>query len=227
MKQQTSKGFTLIEVMIALSIMTVLSIMAWQGISAMLQAQKFSRERSAQVSVMQTALAQWGSDLNHVSYGVDYLGDIPAIRYDGSSLIIVRYDAMRADRALIVVAWTKRPDDANADPKAARGSWLRWQSAAITTSTDLRAAYTQAQAWASAAADTELRGAELNIMPIARWEVQGYQDGGWVSDMTIPTSNNQNSVDALRLILQPAEGGLFAGEITRDWLRPTLAGGGS
>ena len=193
MKQQTSKGLTLIEVMIALSIMTVLSIMAWQGISAMLQAQKFSRERSAQVSVMQTALAQWGSDLNHVSYGVDYLGDIPAIRYDGSSLIIVRYDAMRADRALIVVAWTKRPDDANADPKAARGSWLRWQSAAITTSTDLRAAYT----------------------------------GGWVSDMTIPTSNNQKSVDALRLILQPAEGGLFAGEITRDWLRPTLAGGGS
>ena len=213
--KQRSHGFTLIEVMIALAIMTVLSIMAWQGISAMLQAQKFSKERSAQVAVMQTALAQWGSDLDHVSYGVDYLGDIPAIRYDGSSLFIVRYDAMRGDRALIVVAWTKRADDANADPKA------------ITTSTDLRAAYTQAQAWASAGADTELRGAELNIMPIARWEVQSYQDGGWASDTTIPSSNGKNGDDALRLILQPAEGGLFAGEITRDWLRPTLAGGGS
>lgn len=47
---------------------------------------------------------------------------------------------MRGDRALIVVAWTKRPDDGNADSKDARGSWLRWQSAAITTSTDLREA---------------------------------------------------------------------------------------
>ena len=225
--KRAEQGFTLIEVMVALAIMTVVSIMAWQGISGMLQAQKFSRERSAQVAVMQTALAQWGSDLDHVSYGVDYLGDIPAIRYDGSSLFIVRYDAMRGDRALIVVAWTKRSDDGNADSKDARGSWLRWQSAAITTSTDLREANNQAQAWASAGADTELRGAELNIMPIARFEVQSFEDGGWASDTTIPSSKGNNGDDALRLILQPAEGGLFAGTITRDWLRPTLAGGGS
>ena len=134
---------------------------------------------------------------------------------------------MRGDRALIVVAWTKRPDDGNADSKDARGSWLRWQSAAITTSTDLREANNQAQAWASAGADTELRGAELNIMPIARFEVQSFEDGAWASDTTIPSSKGNNGDDALRLILQPAEGGLFAGTITRDWLRPTLAGGGS
>ena len=45
--KRAEQGFTLIEVMVALAIMTVVSIMAWQGISGMLQAQKFSRERSA------------------------------------------------------------------------------------------------------------------------------------------------------------------------------------
>lgn len=76
--------------MVALAIMTVLSIMAWQGISGMLQL-KIQPRAQRPSAVMQTrALVQWGSDLDHVSYGVDYLGDIPAIRYDGSSLFIVR-----------------------------------------------------------------------------------------------------------------------------------------
>jgi general secretion pathway protein J len=67
MKRRLQRGFTLIEVMVALVIMSVLAIMSWQGVSGMASAQTITQARSDEVLQLQTALAQWQTDLDAVT----------------------------------------------------------------------------------------------------------------------------------------------------------------
>ena len=84
MMQGKARGFTLVEVMVALAIMGIVTAMAWQGISSIMQSQQYNRERSSEVAVMQTLLAQWDSDLNHIELNSsgNYARDIPPIQYE-------------------------------------------------------------------------------------------------------------------------------------------------
>jgi general secretion pathway protein J len=54
-----SRGFTLVEVMVALLIMAVLSTMAWRGIDGIARTREAAQERMEQTLRMATVLAQW------------------------------------------------------------------------------------------------------------------------------------------------------------------------
>ena len=58
------RGFTLIEVLVALSIMAVIAVLTWRGIDGMARAQESTRAYTDDVLALQAGLAQWRTDLD-------------------------------------------------------------------------------------------------------------------------------------------------------------------
>lgn len=231
MMHKSHRGFTLVEVMVALAIMGMVTAMAWQGIDALMKAQQYNRERSSEVAVMQTLLAQWDNDLSHIDLNSsgNYARDIPPIQYekDTGLLRLVRWDNGRSDRALRVVAWKKRLNASESDEKTGAGTLLRWQSPPIASTEDLQLAWQNAKTWADGSESTALLVTELAILPITQWELRPFRQGQWSEDAQdiAPSGRGSVRLQGLRLVLTPSQGSVFAGgAITKDWLRPTAPG---
>lgn len=76
------RGFTLVEVLVAIFAMAILSAMAWQGLESVLKARDASRAAVERAGRLATVLTQWEQDLQAV---VD-TGLVPALQFDGQSL---------------------------------------------------------------------------------------------------------------------------------------------
>ena len=75
-------GFTLVEVLVALLVMSLLAVMAWQGIDGMVRARDASQQRLEATLRLNTALAQWQQDL----LSVQQTPVVPGLRFDGAAL---------------------------------------------------------------------------------------------------------------------------------------------
>ena len=104
--RQHHMGFTLIEVLVAISVMALMTLMSWRGIDSMLRAQSSLQERSNSIRSLQTGLAQWQTDLDQLAT----LTGSPSWEWDGKVLRLTRLSAMSQD--LHVVAWTWRSNPA-------------------------------------------------------------------------------------------------------------------
>ena len=58
------RGFTLIEVLVALSIMAVMAALTWRGIDGMARAQAATQRYTDDVLTLQAGLTQWRADLD-------------------------------------------------------------------------------------------------------------------------------------------------------------------
>uniref|UniRef100_UPI00355A8090 PulJ/GspJ family protein n=1 Tax=Piscinibacter sp. TaxID=1903157 RepID=UPI00355A8090 len=58
-----SGGFTLVEVLVAMMIMAILAVMAWQGVDGIVRTRDFSQARLEQTLRLNTVIAQWEQDL--------------------------------------------------------------------------------------------------------------------------------------------------------------------
>jgi general secretion pathway protein J len=222
MRQRTA-GFTLIELLIAIFIMSLLAVLSWRGVDGMSRAQEASRERADQIATLQTALAQWQTDL-------DQMLDTPqtsAIDYNGRLLRITR---RYGDDGLRVVGWTQRDVDG-------KTRWLRWQSKPVSSRAELSAAWLQAAQWAQNPGDLE-RSQEVSIAGIDDWQIFFYRSDGWTNPLSASTSGAAppnsgaaagavptNLPGGVRLVLKLAEGQALSGALTRDWVRPIIGGG--
>lgn len=63
---RTQQGFTLLEILIALAVFAVLSVMAYGGLSSILDAQAATNPRAKQLGQLQSAIYQINEDLNQV-----------------------------------------------------------------------------------------------------------------------------------------------------------------
>lgn len=148
-----ARGFTLIEVLVALLAMALMAGLGWRGIDGLVRAREASQTRMDRVAVMQTALAQWQSDLD-AHFSLPGHDGLPGLSWDGRVLRILRRASVPtpdgADAGLWVVSWTLRalsPDEAERiglprhNPPTA---WVRTQSAASTDRPRLQ------QHWAAA-----------------------------------------------------------------------------
>jgi general secretion pathway protein J len=120
-------GFTLIEVLVALMIMSVMAVMAWQGVDGIIRAREGSQQRLDQMLRLQSVMGQWEADLSEM---IDTRTNIPPYAFDGGSLRLTR----RGAEGVQVVVWSLRG-----------GTWMRWASRPVTRIQQLQDTWEQAQ----------------------------------------------------------------------------------
>lgn len=222
------RGFTLVELLVAIAVLALLAIVSWRGLDAMVRAQHQTREHADAVATLQTVLDQWGADLD----AIQTLEHTSAITWDGQALLLTRRSSRAGDAGVIVVAWALR----NAD---GTDQWLRWQSAPVATREQWNAAWQQAASWARTP-DAATRRSETVLLPLAGWQLFFYRDGAWANALSTGTTSAVPGVlaptpaagasataalpEGLRLQLSLPAGGVLSGQITRDWVNPTVGG---
>jgi general secretion pathway protein J len=189
------RGFTLVEVLVALSIMAVLATMAWQGIDGMVRARDISQARLDRSLRLSTVMAQWDQDLAS-------LFDTPAVphlSYDGSTLRMVR----RAPGGVQLVAWSHQGTQ-----------WLRWSGPVLTRVAELQESWLRSQQLADAG-----RGQLVLFDDVSDVQIQFFRGNAWSNpqssgDVGSPgggSAQRESTLYGVRLVLTFGEQ-----QLTRD-----------
>ena len=234
-------GFTLVEVLVAISVMALMTLMAWRGLDGMLRSQRELQSRADQLRTLQAGLAQWQTDLSQLTE----LSGTPAWHWDGKVLRLTRQAPVFAEAGVQVVAWTWRQDG----NRPGGGDWLRWQSPSLRSQGAWQQAWQDAQTWSQSPTEA-LRRSEVRIYPLGDWQLYVHRGGNWTnplsSDASVspsvttgsatgtPASTANNTPintppvpDGVRLLLELPAATPLPGRISLDWVRPQLSGGGS
>ncbi len=226
---KAAKGFTLVEVLVAIGVMALLALMSWRGLDAMLRTQTQLEQRADRIRTLQAGLAQWQTDLNRVAA-------VPGTTdwsWDGKVLRLTRESTLPG-QGLQVVAWTWRADSTTG------GQWWRWQSAVLNTRSAWQEAWQNALVWSQTPTEG-LRTGEVGIHPLAGWQLLVHRGGSWTNPLSSEAvSGNAGTPvaapagaadkrlpDGVRLMLDLPAHTPISGRITLDWVRPTLTGAGS
>lgn len=199
-----AQGFTLVEVLVALVVMSLMAAMAWQGVDGMIRARDASQRRLEATLRLSTALAQWQHDLA----SVQETPAVPGLRFDGASVQLTR----RTPAGLQLVVWSLRD-----------GRWLRWAGPSATLSRDLQDSWLRSQ---------QLQGSETAQVAVldgvSEWQVYFFRGNAWSNaqssgDLAAPASgasapSRQVLPSGVRLVLNFAEGSGYVGGVTRDTL---------
>ena len=228
------RGFTLVEVLIALALMAVMGGLSWQGIDSLLRSRSAVQAEHARSTVLGTVLAQWRADLNAATT-LPGMGKDSGIDWDGRVLRITRrsteVNADGSDSGVWVVAWRWQTEGSQAS-----GPWRRWQSASLRDSASVQKAWAQAAVWGHNSSDSASR--QTDLLPLQGWQIYFYRDNAWGNALSSAgTSTNTvtgagagagspNLPDAVRAVIQlaPDSG---RGSITIDWVRPNWSVGRS
>lgn len=223
MRQRLARGFTLVELLVALFALALLAIMSWRGLDGMSRAQAQTEARADEALTLQVGLAQWAADL-------DALVQQPrttAIEWNGRVLRMTRRSTSAPSDGLLVVGWTRRIVNG-------QGTWLRWQSAPVVTRGELDTAWQQADIWAANPGVEQMRR-EVAVVPLEEWHIFFFREDAWTNPLssdvraaaaTAPVAGRTVPLipDGVRLVLTLPAGTSITGTLTRDWVRPTLGG---
>lgn len=225
LRLRRARGFTLIELMVAISVLALVAVLSWRGLDGMVRAQEQTRARADEVLALQAGLAQWTADLD----AVIELPQAQAIDWDGRGLRLVRRAQIGAAETVEVVAWTRRNNDEG-------GVWLRWQSPPLSTRGALVEAWNQAAQWAQNPGEQERRR-EVSVAALAQWQIFYFRGDAWTNPLSSdgsspapaappvgPALPQSTLPDGVRLVLTLPPGTALSGTLVRDWVRPTLTG---
>jgi general secretion pathway protein J len=195
------RGFTLIEVMVALLVMSVIAMMGWRGIDSMARTRELAQASAEKTLRLSAIVAQFEADL----MALQDSATVPGLAFDGASLRMVR----RAEGGLQVVVWALRA-----------GRWQRWAGAPTSRVHALQESWIASQ---------QLQGqepAQMNLLQdVAGWQVYFYR-GGWSNaqstgdiaalaqppiDGAAPPPRRQLLPAGVRVVLELPEG-----RLTRD-----------
>jgi general secretion pathway protein J len=154
-RRASHHGFTLVEVLVALTIMAVVAALAWRGIDGMVRAKEVSQAAMDRTMRLGTALAQWERDLQAVQPGAG----TPPLSFDGASLRLTR----ESRDGIQLVVWTLRET----------ALW-RWASPPLTRASELQDQWMRS---------LQLVGAEpgtLRVLDdVQSLQVYFYRGNGW------------------------------------------------
>jgi general secretion pathway protein J len=235
-----SRGFTLVELLVALVILSAIAILSWRAIDGMGRTQDITRARADDLLRLQSALGQWNADLDAL---ID-TREVTPIDFNGQVLRLTRRDPMETgldSRGIRVVAWALLPG-----PEGQR--WSRWQSGPLRQRDELARAWQRASEWAAGRVNPPTADGDALTSPTADssialvrangWQLYYHRGEAWTNPQSaadapagppgtgaaggegfIPNANLPNGV---RLQLTLGEGLLLQGTLFRDWVRPTL-----
>jgi general secretion pathway protein J len=215
------RGFTLVELLVALFVMALMAALSWRGLDGMVRAKEMTQARADETLTLQVGLQQWTADLD----AIEQLYGMKALEWNGRVLRLTRRSTASITDGVLVVGWTRR--DVNGT-----STWLRWQSAPVTTRGELEQAWQRADQWAQNPGDDD-RAREVAIAPLDDWQLFYFRENAWTnpqsSDVTTNTINATATTgqlpDGVRLVLTLPPGHAVSGVVTRDWVRPQLGGG--
>lgn len=227
--RRASRGFTLVELLVALFALSLLAVLSWRGLDGMTRAQALTETRADEVLTLQVGLAQWSADLDAVMQ----LPQFTALDWNGRVLRMTRRGTAAVTDGVVVVGWTRRTVNGV-------GMWLRWQSPPLTTRGQVEDAWLRADTWSQNPGDEERRR-EVAIAPLEEWQIFYYRGDAWTNPLSsdastggvppgvVPPGGRSTGAipDGVRLVLSLPPGQAINGKLTRDWARPTLGGGKS
>jgi len=215
---KASAGFTLIEVLVASAILSLMALLSWRGLDGMSRAQTALQERSNAAQTLQVGLAQWRTDLDSMMV----LPNTPALDWDGRVLRITRQHLQDPQAGVQVVAWT-----------LANGQWTRWQSAPLTQADAWAQAWKNAQVWSESAGRLNTNtSSEVLIHPVRDWQIYFHRDGAWSNALSSEGSRSDLGKkpigvsamlpEGIRLVIDLANDNSLQGKLSLDWVRPTF-----
>lgn len=211
----SSRGFTLIEVLVALVILSVMAAMAWKGLDGITRAREIADGALKRTLRMQSVMQQWSADLNAV---VD-TGVVQALQFDGAALRLTR----QTTGGVQVVVWALRS-----------GRWVRWAGPAVTN-----VGLLQDQWLRSFNFQGREPGSLAALKGVEQWQVYFYRGGAWsnaqssagAASVGAPSPDNGGTGGVLarvvsseplpkgvRCVLTLGEGSGYAGAIVKDAL---------
>ena len=209
-------GFTLVEVLVALVIMSTLALMAWQGVDGIVRTRDASQARLERTLRITTVLAQWELDLTSL-HETDM---VPALTFDGARLRLTR----RTADGVQLVSWALMPSTNEAE--AGTSQWVRWAGPSVTTSAALQ------ESWLRSQLLQDNDPALLKTLSgLTQWQLYCFRGNAWTNSQSsgdvaqvaaIPGSGvapppaKTVLPSGMRLVLTFAGGGGFDGTLTRD-----------
>lgn len=217
------QGFTLLELILAISILSVLTLLAWRTLDTLSRTETWTQERTRHWQGWRIALAQWQTDLD----ALEDLAPEPAPVFDGLVIQWVRRAAPSPDDPMPgwqVVAWGLQPDAQGARRLA------RWTSPVLRERQALLQAWQAARLWARNPTD-ELRDRQTLLAAVQDWQLFYYRGGAWSNPQSSGgTGTGTDTGDAaapsgIRLLLTlPGEGAPESRQLLMDWVHPSHHG---
>lgn len=205
-QRDSTRGFTLIEVLVAMTIMAILAVMAWQGVDGIVRTRTASQARLEQLLRVNTVLAQFEQDLEASQDSGALPQPLPS--FDGLSLRLTR----RTPEGLQLVVWSLRG-----------GTWLRWPGPVVTTTKALQESWMTTQQFIGNEA-----GQLRTLSGITEWQVYCFRSNAWSNCQSSagttagPAAGASAPVPvldplkAVRVVLSFGEGSGFGGSVTRE-----------
>lgn len=165
-----ARGFTLVEMLVAIAVMAVVALLGWRAIDGMQRGRDINRDHAAGLQRLQAATGQWTADLDAL---ID-TGEIRPIEFDGQVLRLTRNDPLQSrleSEGLRVVAWARR-DGANGS------RWMRWQSGPLRSREALARAWQAGGDWGRGGQASE---GVVDLLPLTDWQIYFHRGGSWTN----------------------------------------------
>jgi general secretion pathway protein J len=185
---------------VALLIMSVMAVIGWRGLDAMVRSRDIGQAASERTLLLSAVVGQFEQDLE----AVQFTTALPSsLAFDGAALRLVR----RTDEGLQLVVWSLR-----------EGVWRRWAARPAVRVADLQDAWMRSQ---------QLQGSEPNQLKLLEavqgWQLYFHQGGAWsnaqsTGNLAAPAPGatappRQKLPAGVRLVIELPEG-----KLTRDVL---------